>query len=734
MKKLLIPLLVASIPACVALEQAEKISLPTKSVSANTLVLDAIDDFTHLDAGDVPYYKDTRNNSLAIDARVLEYRNLFAKASSTFNGNTGTYDIAFTYVTEEDGEPLFRLYRNEIMVGVYRGEDIDLNKAKDLKPSTHFWKGIALTQGDTISIESSAHTNGKIPEHGGTAWARGRWQKLEFSFSNTGKTKGKLRPHEQPKREYFNKHKDLLVAQFDSKPDADDIHAIAALGSLLSHSDMANVNYIAVAGAIGIQGGEYIDSPNLFKQAFGQENLKWTNAHKHWKKSVSLITSRVRAVLAQGGKAWVQEAGQSDFTRDWIQALIKSGVHESIIKNNVVVVQHSDWNEKKTTPADLAYVKDKSNYIAVNDGNEAMKEFNHHGRRVFLTPMYVDKDTKWLASANSEKNGKTHARTLWQEATSIINSIDFESKYSVIPQGGVDFSDIVEDWWIFNLGHKAPSVHAFWDRYVTDIELDTIKPPKGRLAVVIDGNSPDPDDVGATPVMFGLLKQANLTERLVHLSHSCDLDPFKNKGVQRIDAKNERRRQNILHELSGKGTEIFGPFNNLKDFYNCRINQNAARDDLRDAINASSANDPLWIVEAGEPDLIGYALEVANPEARKYVNIISHHPANDNSGDYFTWQQILDFGITQYQIGDQNVGLQTPMYPWDWAKNHKNEGINYIWQMLAYAEQDGVVKFQTNKFDCSDAGMVYWWITGANNGGNNSATAEDMKDMLLLKP
>ena len=58
--------------------------------------------------------------------------------------------------------------------------------------------------------------------------------------------------------------------------------------------------------------------------------------------------------------------------------------------------------------------------------------------------------------------------------------------------------------------------------------------------------------------------------------------------------------------------------------------------------------------------------------------------------------------------------------------------IAYIWEMMAYAERDGIVPFQANKFDCSDAGMVYWWITGANQGGNNEATPADIKDMLLM--
>jgi hypothetical protein len=403
-----------------------------------------------------------------------------------------------------------------------------------------------------------------------------------------------------------------------------------------------------------------------------------------------------------------------------------------VIKNNVIVVQHSTWNENKTTPADLAYVQQKTYYQTINDGNKAMREFDRKNRRGALTPVYVNESSKWLNSAVSDENSKEPSRQLWQEAVRIIQLSGFNAKYSVIPKGGVDFSDIVENWWIFELDYKAPSVHAFWDRYVTDAPLDKISPPKGRLAVVIDGNSPDPDDVGATPTMLGILKSTGLTDRLVHISHSCDLDPFRNKGKQQINAENELRRQKILHELTGKSLGFFGPFKNIDGYYNCRVDQKGAIEDLRDAINASTAEDPLWIIEAGEPDVIGYALQASNPNAHKHVHVVSHHPANDNSGDYFSWQQILDFGITEHQIGDQNVGLKSPIYPWDWAKNHSHPGIAHIWDMLAYAEQDGVVDFQANRFDCSDAGMVYWWITGANEGGNNSATVFDIKDMLLL--
>lgn len=263
--------------------------------------------------------------------------------------------------------------------------------------------------------------------------------------------------------------------------------------------------------------------------------------------------------------------------------------------------------------------------------------------------------------------------------------------------------------------------------------LEQVNLPHGKLAVVIDGNSPDPDDIGATPVLLALLDKAQASDRLVHISHSCDLDPFRNKARYQIDAENEMRRQRILDHSITKALDVFGPFERVSQLYNCRTAQHDAIADLTAAINNASNEEPLWIIEAGEPDLIGYALKASRKEKRRYVKVVSHHPANDNSGDYFTWQEILDYGVEEHQIGDQNVGLQTPISAWDWAKNSESKGISLIWEMLAYAEQDGVVPFQSGKFDCSDAGMIFWWITGADQGGNKHATPQDIKTILTIE-
>lgn len=77
------------------------------------------------------------------------------------------------------------------------------------------------------------------------------------------------------------------------------------------------------------------------------------------------------------------------------------------------------------------------------------------------------------------------------------------------------------------------------------------------------------------------------------------------------------------------------------------------------------------------------------------------------------------------------MGLQAIVDQWDWAKGHSKPGIAWVWENLNYAEGDGVVFFQENKFDCSDAGMIYWWITGADEGGNKTSTPLEIKDLLL---
>ncbi len=253
----------------------------------------------------------------------------------------------------------------------------------------------------------------------------------------------------------------------------------------------------------------------------------------------------------------------------------------------------------------------------------------------------------------------------------------------------------------------------------------TITPPAGRIAIVADGNSPDPDDLGATAVSLAVLRAAGLEDRLVHYSHSCDLV----RG-QRISERAEKERHHLMQLSCDVTARRWGGFDDLK-FYDAIWEKKKTIKDLGSAIKASTAADPLWIIEAGEPDIIGYALKATPKKYHKYVKVITHHPANDDAGDFFTWQQILDFGVEEVRITDQNINLKVALHQWDWAKIHTDSRIQWIWTIGKIAEVDDVVKFQKGKWDCSDAGMLLYWMTGATNGGAKAASVAYVKSLLL---
>ncbi|WP_242204074.1 hypothetical protein [Aestuariivivens insulae] len=261
--------------------------------------------------------------------------------------------------------------------------------------------------------------------------------------------------------------------------------------------------------------------------------------------------------------------------------------------------------------------------------------------------------------------------------------------------------------------------------YNSIVYTQNINPPKGRIAIVADGNSPDPDDLGGTAVTLAVLRATGLENRLVHYSHSCDL-----VRDDRISKNAEKERHYLMQVACDMTARRWGGFSNLT-FYDALWQREETINDLCWAINASTAEDPLWIIEAGEPDIIGMALQKTPKAKHQYIKVVTHHPANDNAGDFFNWQQILDFGVEEVRIPDQNINLKVDLPQWDWAKNHPDPRIQLIWTIGKFAEIDNIVNFQKGKWDCSDAGMVLYWVTGANvNHGLEAGSLEVVKKLL----
>lgn len=244
----------------------------------------------------------------------------------------------------------------------------------------------------------------------------------------------------------FNVEKDLFLPQFDSKTDVDDIHSVAAVGTLLADSRFSDVRYHAVAGAYGIQEGLYVPANHLFDMAFGKN---WSDAHDDRDKALDEVTQLVFHTLDNGGAVWIADAGQSDFSAAMVRR-VKINRPDVDTKTRIHLVQHSEWNQDVTTPADLEFVRKHTAYHKIADGNVL-----GNGTPGFKTPS----DELWAKAIQGTNTGR-----FWEEARRIgnkYNGVDGRYLNEDIKAGGMDFSDTSESCWIFGCSDLYDSGEFF---------------------------------------------------------------------------------------------------------------------------------------------------------------------------------------------------------------------------------------------------------------------------------
>lgn len=248
----------------------------------------------------------------------------------------------------------------------------------------------------------------------------------------------------------FDRGEDILLCNFDSKPDEDDLHAVAGLATMLRDTRISGIDYHCTAGAYGTQGGTFLDEPKLFDLAFGSTG--WASAHADRTRAVNIAADKAVAALDRGGDVWVTEAGQSDVTARIVKR-IKSLRGNVNTRDRVHVVQHSDWNEDKTTNADLSYVRGNTQYNKIGDGNSA-----NNG-----TPQLKTGSGQYWARAT----GDAAVGAIWAEADAAADRgmrVDWNNES--IKGGGMDFSDTVEVMYVFGFEKRGGNVAGFFDEFL----------------------------------------------------------------------------------------------------------------------------------------------------------------------------------------------------------------------------------------------------------------------------
>lgn len=255
---------------------------------------------------------------------------------------------------------------------------------------------------------------------------------------------------------------------------------------------------------------------------------------------------------------------------------------------------------------------------------------------------------------------------------------------------------------------------------------------KGRIVISSDGNEHDHDDWAATPLSLALLAAKGLQDKLVLYTYSdhiwwSNLD--HPKSPQGMNAYEHMRES----ALTGKKMFEF-----KKTKFLCAVdNPEKAYNAMAKEINKSSAENPLYIIAAGPMQVVGEAINRANPEKRQFVTVISHSNWNNRHSDKinrgepehsgWTFAEMIEaFGCQNggnakfVKISDQNgrkgyLGFNCAKKHFDWIKTSKARHNKLYkkgaWDWL-YSRIITCTKNNGLNYDPSDAGMVVYFLTG----------------------
>ncbi|MCP4261960.1 MAG: hypothetical protein GY774_31330 [Planctomycetes bacterium] len=228
---------------------------------------------------------------------------------------------------------------------------------------------------------------------------------------------------------------------------------------------------------------------------------------------------------------------------------------------------------------------------------------------------------------------------------------------------------------------------------------------KGRIAFSSDGNYNDEDDWGAFPVAIAMLDSFKVKNKLVHVDYNNILagnDPRFYKEMSE-SVLGSVKRYNISHSI----------------LFDCQKDLNGAIENIKNAINASSADNPLYYVLAGPMEVPYRGIEKSDPDKRKYVYCISHSNWNDGytRGDQnlhnHNKRDVIPSGINWIQVKDGNrnlahpggVGKKSTPEQWSqyhWFRDSSDSRLKWIFTRLE-AEL---------RADISDSTMTYFLLTG----------------------
>jgi hypothetical protein len=254
---------------------------------------------------------------------------------------------------------------------------------------------------------------------------------------------------------------------------------------------------------------------------------------------------------------------------------------------------------------------------------------------------------------------------------------------------------------------------------------------KGRIVVSSDGNEHDHDDWAATPLSLAILAAKGLQNKLALYIYSDHIwgSNHEHPGVDGIKPYAQ------MKESAVRGGKIFR-FDHTR--FICAVdNPEIAYEALKEEIDKSTSDNPLFIIVAGPVQVIGESIARANHNNRKFVSVVSTLNCwnNDHADKPYAWEKHSGWtmgkieqhfagskggGLKIISIQNQNPCLMRNWKEYEWlvtAPERKNAYYrkgSWTWLFNRLCMSIKPVSGSENYYaiDASDAGKVVFLLTG----------------------
>lgn len=260
--------------------------------------------------------------------------------------------------------------------------------------------------------------------------------------------------------------------------------------------------------------------------------------------------------------------------------------------------------------------------------------------------------------------------------------------------------------------------------------------PGGRVILSFDGNVHDDDDIIALPYAAGLWWAAGLSDKVVQIeynNHVCDINATETDGTAAgigDDSENMRTSAQGIIEHFGYDPSVL---------YDFELHGSSSTEAMAAHIEASNANNKLWIIAGGPMETVWRGLNAAT-QGHEHVTVISHSAWNEghvHCSDDHNWTNLKDdfapLGV--YFVGNCSDGdCSDPNELNDQNGEFSSDPINWQWMNTSpYTYNQWIISRDpfSYKIDPSDAGMSYFLITGGPfNGGNKTPDHNDARQLM----